>query len=263
MEQFANNCSALVASGGYTAASGVLNVTSTAAPWPQVGNFSIVIYNKNTNALIVTLTVTAVNSTTQFAVTAEGTDASASAGDLVYGPMLTSRVMKNIGWVLLEEKTASNSATLDFTASISALYDEYVVELINILPATDNALLRLRVSVDGGANYDAGNNYAYTNFLITTSGWTGTLCASGQAQITTNQINDTGKGVSGTFKLFNPAANSLIVTGLYSYIAGDTNFFSATLGGVYTGESAVNAFRFLFSSGNITSGTIRIYGEAK
>ena len=32
---------------------------------------------------------------------------------------------------------------------------------------------------------------------------------------------------------------------------------------VYNNASAVNAVRFLFSSGNITSGTIRVYGIAK
>ncbi len=95
-EQFANLCTTTIALGGYTAGSGVLDVATTAAPWPQTPSFHIIIVNPATNAVKVILNVTAVNSATQWAVTAEGTDANALAGDAVLGTMLTAAAIAQL-----------------------------------------------------------------------------------------------------------------------------------------------------------------------
>lgn len=94
LEYYANNCSTTVGSTGYTAGSGLLNVASTTAPWPQITGhqqFHITIYRLigGVNTVIVVLAVTGINSSTQFAVTAEGTDANAIFGDLVIGTLTT------------------------------------------------------------------------------------------------------------------------------------------------------------------------------
>lgn len=79
-----------VATGGYTAGSFVLNVASTGAPFPANPNFSVVILNASTGATEVLLRVTGVNSSSQWAVIAEGTDANASASDNVYAVLSAS-----------------------------------------------------------------------------------------------------------------------------------------------------------------------------
>lgn len=86
MERFADfNAATTVKAGSpYTAGDGVLNVTSTAAPFPSAGNFTVIIMDATTGATKVLLRVSAVNSGTQWAVAAEGTDANAAAGDNVY-----------------------------------------------------------------------------------------------------------------------------------------------------------------------------------
>jgi hypothetical protein len=85
MEQYVDfNAATTVASGGYTAGSGVLNVGSTASPFPSSGTFSVLIQNNTTGETVVLLRVSAVNSGTQWAVAAEGSDANASAGYNVY-----------------------------------------------------------------------------------------------------------------------------------------------------------------------------------
>ncbi len=61
------------------------------------------------------------------------------------------------GW--LEEHAASASASLVFTTCITSAYDTYVIELRNILPATDGASLLMRVSTDGGSTYDSSGIY--------------------------------------------------------------------------------------------------------
>jgi hypothetical protein len=73
-----------VASGGRTSGATTLNVASTGSPFPSAGNFSVVITDQSTGAAKVILRVTAINSGSQWAVTPEGTDASANAGDNVY-----------------------------------------------------------------------------------------------------------------------------------------------------------------------------------
>jgi len=85
VEQYVDfSAATTIAVGGYTAGSGVLNVASTSSPFPASGNFSVVITDASTGATKVLLRVTAKNSSTQWAVTAEGTDANASASDNVY-----------------------------------------------------------------------------------------------------------------------------------------------------------------------------------
>src|SRR5579885_2537534 len=79
-----------VGTGGYTAGSGVLNVASTGSPFPSAATFSVVITDASTGATKVLLRVSAVNSGTQWAVAAEGTDANANHLDNVYAVLSAS-----------------------------------------------------------------------------------------------------------------------------------------------------------------------------
>lgn len=85
-ERYFNNFATTVGIGGYTAASGVLNVISTSGVTLNSGDtcrLSIYRVIGGSNTLIVILVASAVNSGTQFAVTAEGADANALAADNV------------------------------------------------------------------------------------------------------------------------------------------------------------------------------------
>lgn len=82
-EVYCNLALTLVAAGGYTPGTGVLNVASTAAPFPQRGNFRVAISDPASDNPRVLLEVTGINSPTQFAVVAEGTDASGFVNDKV------------------------------------------------------------------------------------------------------------------------------------------------------------------------------------
>lgn len=265
MEQFANNCQTAVAVGGYTAASGELNVGSTAAPWPQVGNFSVSVYDAATKQLKVILTVTAINSGTQFAVTAEGDDANCNAGDLVLGPMITSRVMKNVGWVLLEEQVASNSSALELKNSISSLYDVYIIQLISIRPVTDGASLCIRYSTDGGSTYDSAANYASYRDQTVFNGSYGSGSSVGETSLlfSTGIDNAAGRVLNGELKLYDPLGSlDTHLSGKFTCQYTDGRWFLVDFFGVYS-VASVNALKFYMDSGNISSGTIRIYGVAK
>lgn len=84
-EQYSNLASTLVGTGGYSLGSGSLLVGSTGSPFPASPQFRVAIADSSTLAVKVILLVTAITDATHFAVTAEGTDANANAGDLVYG----------------------------------------------------------------------------------------------------------------------------------------------------------------------------------
>jgi hypothetical protein len=84
-EQYFNNFQTTIANGGagYVAGSGVLNVLSTSPITLAAGDTTRLSIYTGSPELVVILKVTAVNSSTQFAVTAETTDANANDGDLV------------------------------------------------------------------------------------------------------------------------------------------------------------------------------------
>ncbi len=166
--------------------------------------------------------------------------------------------------VLLEQHTASSSASLDFTACITGTYDEYMIEAVNVIPASAAASLQLRMSTDGGSSYDSGNNYGWgtLEWSSSGSGTSGTSPTSGIV-IARNLATTANYSVNGSWKLMNPGgALYKQVIGAASVLTG-SNIEGQHSSGVYRSTTAVNAFQALMSSGNISSGTIRVYGLAK
>jgi hypothetical protein len=175
---------------------------------------------------------------------------------------------------LLEQHTASNSAELDFTTCITSTYDEYEIHLVNLIPATDGAFLSLQVSVNGGSTYDSGANYGAVGWIVFNSGATHSgsdngLTAAPVPPGSTLKNAAASAGIVGRIHLFNPAGS----TAANMLMDGRAYFQQQNAGGALAVEdfgasylatgSAVNAFRVLMSSGNITSGTVRVYGLAK
>jgi len=173
--------------------------------------------------------------------------------------------------VLLSTVTASSSATLDFTSSINSTYKEYHFKYINIHPAS---VAQLTVNFrDGGSNFDATktstalNPYHNENDsgagLIYRSAWD--LAQSTSDQIIAQELgNGNDESGSGYMHLFEPANTSKVkqfmgTTNYYQQFGG-TGAFGVVYGGYGNTESAVNAVQFKMSSGNIDSGTIKLYG---
>lgn len=166
------------------------------------------------------------------------------------------------GLVLLEQHTASGSSTLDFTACISSTYDEYVVEFVQILPATNAADLQARVSTDGGSSWDSGGGNYVGSTMTDNGGVSG--YSAGQMTIAREVAGPPSYGVFGLYghmRIFNSSRPWFV--GEFGYLTGSSVARRIThLSGDYE-PAAFNAIRFFFSSGNISSGTIRVYGLAK
>jgi len=78
----------------------------------------------------------------------------------------------------IEEHTASNSTSLQFTSCFTSAYDEYKIEIVNLLPATNSVTFNLNFSTNGGTSYDTGANYSvyavrYTGSTVTPAGGAG------------------------------------------------------------------------------------------
>lgn len=180
-------------------------------------------------------------------------------------------ITSNGGMALLEEHEASGSATLDFTNFIDdSLYDEYIFEFLGLVPATNLVNLIMRMSTNGGSSYDSGTNYGWSvqRFSSSGAGYSGAgtgqtdICLDGGSGADSVRNAATG-GIHGFLRLFKPSDTTLYkrVLGEFAYDSGNVQASIAT--GAYLSATAVNAIRFLFASGNIASGTIRVYGIPK
>ena len=129
------------------------------------------------------------------------------------------------GLVLLEQQTAAASATLDFTNSISATYDQYLITFNHIVPATNATNLYFRVSTDGGATY-ASANYSYEVFVFRSAA---TAFSGGTSQ---NAINVTHYGMSNAAVAWGVSGSVLLTLGdgaaTYPLLDGQIKFVDSS-----------------------------------
>ena len=172
--------------------------------------------------------------------------------------------------VLLEQQTASASASLDFTTFISSTYDTYKIEGVGLVMATDNVDLRVQVGTGGGPTYDTGNNYQWARLGFSTGGGANNDSGTTGAGARIFNAMDTGL-VAFAFGSFSFTATNLqsttlnkIIQGTGYYLNNSSDALLNTWLAVWiTSGTAATALRFVASSGNIASGTIRIYGVTK
>ncbi len=171
------------------------------------------------------------------------------------------------GLIPLATIDLAGEATADFTTFDATKYDSYIFEFMNVVPATDGAVLYVRTSTDGGSTYDSGSDYA---FLVETVGISAAVAKSVQASTDHMRLVAVGgigsavgeDGYSGTSTVHGPhLAKETQITSMGGYMdnAGD-RILAKTLG-VRTSSADVDAIRFFMGSGNLESGTITMYGK--
>lgn len=170
--------------------------------------------------------------------------------------------------VLREQHAASSSAALNFTTCISSAYDEYLIELVNVIPATNATVLWMQFSTNGGSSYDASAIYDYTAGYAYSGGvGVGGSATNSTKVLIIDAVSNSGNyGVVGSLRLLSPGSTALYKQVIGNAMRSDASGLGLVLismGGAYKSATAVNAFRFLMDSGNIASGTIRVYGIAK
>ena len=176
-------------------------------------------------------------------------------------------------WSKLLTTTASGSSSIEFNNSyITTTYLDYLVVGSNIVPATDGANLWLTISSDNGSSYVAGSNYRYSN-----KGWRDDESTQySQSEGTSKFIifpsgigSSTGEGCG--FNMYiNDPLNVISDNQHFNYhytglcINNSTQTIpSYGAGQEFTSAStAYNSIKFAFSSGNIETGKLTIYGRA-
>lgn len=169
------------------------------------------------------------------------------------------------GLVLLEQHTASSSASLEFTTGITSTYDDYQFEIVNIRSPSGSVTLQFQVSSDGGGTWLSVAVYRRMGTLVSSASPTVTgVSDSSSSFLIAGTIEPSGAGATGTVRLREPLtalAHNLHFETCWQHT--DTNFYHFTGHLSHGSNVIVNAVRFKMDSGNIASGTIRLYGYAK
>ncbi len=163
----------------------------------------------------------------------------------------------------ISTQTASNSASLSFTSGITSNFTMYLVKVRKLVPATTNTSLLLTFSVDGGANYLSAN-YLWGNLTYTTgTRRTYNRSASDSSINLTSTISSTStRDLNADIVLYDLSSSTYCAKCTCSSVCynNGSNCQGVVGGGMNSGTTAVNAIKFAMSSGNITSGTITLYG---
>jgi len=177
---------------------------------------------------------------------------------------------------LIKTLTASSSATLSFVDGADSVvlddtYDEYVFKFINIHPATNDVEWSFQGSINTGSSYGVSiTSTAFDTYHdeADSAAALGYQTAQDLANSTNYQIfqqdygNDNDQSGVGTLHLYNPSSTTFVkhfmsVSQNYHHSDYSINCFRA---GYFNTTSAIDAIQFKFSSGNIDSGVIKLYG---
>ena len=172
---------------------------------------------------------------------------------------------------LISTQTASSSSTISFTSGIDDTYDSYVFKFYNIHPSTDSTHFQFNMSVDGGSNYnvtktstmfrswhkedDSGTALAYdAGYDLAQS--------TGVQRISVPTGNDNDTSLSGTLQLFSPSSTTFVKHFISNVNDKDMSHYSVNcfMAGYCNVTAAIDGVQFSYSTGNIQSGTIKMYG---
>ena len=175
---------------------------------------------------------------------------------------------------LISTSTASSSSNLSFTSGIDSTYKEYIFKYINCHPSVNIPMWTFQGSTDGGSSFGITitsatfNAYHAEDDSEATLSYStgGDLAQSTNYQRLLTEVNFSNDGsVSGTLHLFEPSSTTFVK----HFIANSQGMFGPTsapyswnmyTSGYFNTTSAIDAIDFKFSSGNIDSGVIKLYG---
>ena len=179
---------------------------------------------------------------------------------------------------LLSTQTASSSSTISFTSGIDSTYDEYIFKFIDIHPGSNATF---------GFQVDTGTNTSYAQEIVSTTfrayhnendddtslgyssgddqpqgGETASSLAPQDLALISTSNDDSA---SGYLHLFAPSSTTFVKHFIstsngvksiggkqYSYNQGSAGYINTT--------TAITRVQFKCNTGNIDSGTIKLYG---
>lgn len=182
--------------------------------------------------------------------------------------------LSNGAMTLIKEQTASSSATISFVDGSSdvvldSTYPIYLIKIINAHPSADREQMTMNLTTDG-TNF----NVSKTTIAIECYNWENDSTpafayrdldlanGTGEQSIMVGLGNDNDENGNGEMWLFNPSSTTYT-----KHFILDINFnegqginFRQPVAGHANTTSAVTGVRFKMASGNIDSGTFKLYG---
>ena len=174
------------------------------------------------------------------------------------------------GLNLISTQTASSSSTIDFTSGIDSTYKEYIFKFYDVHPSSDGANFQINFR-DGSSAFDATKT---TSVFLSTNSEDGSFnelsykASNDLAQSTSFQNlaesvgADNDQCISGQLHLFDPSNTTFakhFISETNNYDSGNNSLIFYVAGYCNT-TVAIDGVQFAMSSGNIDSGTIKLYG---
>lgn len=178
-------------------------------------------------------------------------------------------INKRSGLVLLAStEVTSNVASVEFTEGINSDFPAYLVVCSDVTVATDNVEFQVRFSEDSGTTWeDDAGDYRHSRFGNVDGGAVAAAGSAADTEITL--ISGLGNASGEAFSYFgilqNPSSASFKkLGGIIYYGTTAAAFGILTSGGHYDGSTnPINGIQFFASSGDLTGGSIQIYGLRK
>jgi hypothetical protein len=176
------------------------------------------------------------------------------------------------GLNLISTQTASSSASINFTSGLDSTYKHYVFKFYNFHPQNNAVRLKFNGSDDTSSHsYDVVKTTTMFNAYHNEGGSTAALAyetgtdeaqSSGSAFLGNDTKNDDDASMSGYLEIFDPSSTVFVkhfISRATTYANGDYAVDSYKAG-YFNTTSAITAIQFTASSGNIDSGTFKLYG---
>jgi len=176
--------------------------------------------------------------------------------------------------ILLSTGVASSSASLVFT--IPATYKQIVFGFYNINPATDAAEFQFQCSIDGGSNYNVTTTTTYFSAVhFEDDSYTALTYQASMDQAQGTGFQDIGHGLGnqadacfvGKLNLFNPSSTTYVknffAEGQHLETSSGASYPQSSnsfVAGYFNDTNDINGISFKMSTGNIASGTIKMWG---
>jgi hypothetical protein len=176
--------------------------------------------------------------------------------------------------LLTTNTITSGVSSSSFTSNIDSTYDTYLFKFINMHPATDDIFFQVNFR-DGSSAFDATKTTTTFGAYHGEGGGGASVFYDSNddlAQSTNYQnlvVDSIGNGndesLSGEMYLFSPSSTTFVkhfIARTNIYHDGDYTFDNYIAGYCNT-TTAIDGVDFKFSSGNIDSGVIKMYGLSK
>ena len=172
--------------------------------------------------------------------------------------------------------TASSSSTLSFVDGSSDVvldntYPIYLFKFINCHPSSDNVGFKFNMSADTGSNYNVTKtstvfaDYHYESGSSTALAYGSAVDlaqSTSDQQISGGTGYDNDQSANGSLFIFSPSSTTFVkhFIAVMQVSGGDNRSLRYHTAGYGNTTSAIDAVQFKYSSGNIDSGTIKLYG---